>query len=65
MCSCLNYLVVAFEVGLLLQSVHEVLKDLLRNGRHAVTPPLVVHDTKPDVILLIDVVLYLLIQLLC
>lgn len=66
-CSCmnLNYLVVAFKVGLLLQSVHEVLKDLLRDGGHAITPPLIVHDTKPDIILLINIILDLLIQLLC
>lgn len=59
-----GYLVVALEVRLLLQAVHEVLKHLLRDGRHSVTPPLVVHDVKPDVILLVNVVLHLLIQLL-
>jgi len=55
---------VALEVRLLLQAVHEVLEDLLGDGRHAVAPPLVVHDVEPDVVLLVDVVLHLLVQLL-
>ena len=59
-----THLVVALKVGLLLQAVHEVLKHLLGDGRHAVGPPLVVHDVQPDVVLLVNVVLHLLVQLL-
>jgi len=58
-------LVVALEVGLLLQPVHQVLKDLLGNGTHAFGLPPLVHDVQPDVIFLVHVVLHLLVQLLC
>ena len=59
-----RYLIVTLKVRLFFQAVHEVLEDLLRDGCHAITAALVIHDVEPDVVLFVYVILHLFIQLL-